>query len=192
MTDRKEDMSESSSNEVYGQTCQICEDSEEKEAVGWCTSCDMYMCRTCCHQHKKIRVTKQHEVVGKEQFGAIHSVKGFFERRLMPSHKTNYPQHYSVMWSALYKANNSNIKDDDILYVIYADEYPYEIVTVHEETGYVPLNSSKGTDECKKNCNADNFTYITKLNSNKVAKYCSKHNSELPAFVCPAGTIVTE
>ena len=55
---------QASSDEGHGFECDPCKyDDDRKEAVSFCIECDEYLCSTCSSTHKKLSVSRNHQVV---------------------------------------------------------------------------------------------------------------------------------
>ena len=47
------------------QHCNPClEENEEAEATSFCLECNEHLCETCCKSHKRLKILKNHKVVG--------------------------------------------------------------------------------------------------------------------------------
>ncbi|XP_051574412.1 transcription intermediary factor 1-alpha-like isoform X2 [Myxocyprinus asiaticus] len=58
-----------------------CSGCEENEVVGWCVQCEEALCVDCVSAHRRVKVTRDHEVKPK------NPPKGWMQRRRCPSHR---------------------------------------------------------------------------------------------------------
>ena len=69
---------QASSDETHGFECDPCRyDDDRKEAVSFCIECDEYLCSTCSSTHKKLSVSRNHQVVTGSAMPRRGSVKAY-------------------------------------------------------------------------------------------------------------------
>lgn len=206
--------SENASNEMFETACQICEDTDHKEAVGYCLSCDKYMCFSCIKHHKKIPLLQSHDVLGKEKFVEKSVTKGLFQRQLIPVATTVYPE------DVFHKTTHSKLSlfptqilqvqcvpgCKDNVFLLYQYQSPtenvqiiqdvFELGKVDEENGYKDVFTEFSRDIFKdqpqscteKNRKCENeLMFFVVPRPSKVLAYCNRHSQVFQAFQLPTG-----
>ncbi|XP_045205675.2 uncharacterized protein LOC123557933 [Mercenaria mercenaria] len=80
------------SSEIFDNCCEICVPNAEKEAVGFCKSCEKFMCLNCCKHHEKIPLSDSHTLLGKENYQKVKEKNPKISNQLVPVQRYSFEE----------------------------------------------------------------------------------------------------